>query len=258
MTSKKEQNESYSEFRKIKDKSDALKFLKERVPRPDSNIPYTPSDYRWMTMPLVAKLSESYHSFRNPFNIVSYIVDTLVMLCFIGGVILMALSGLWGWLLSWLFPISFRTQAVIFVVCLIGVTVTYLCNKAWAKPKQKAEQHFSEQINLAISVFEQELDPVSEWVENRYDIEKSSYKQPPPEYTYITPHEIEAAILQRKKEDQQPIDPAKESELEKILYEWKKVGRTKEGLNDRTHCILVDKKTLLEAPLLPGVQAYQE
>jgi hypothetical protein len=264
MTSKKEQNESYRAFKKIKDKSDALKFLKKRVPSPDSNLPYTPSDYRWMTMPLVAKLNESYRSFCDRSNVVSNILQYSLALCYHCGVL-----AVWLWLLGvfidfglFIFLIiplpSFRTEVTIFAVAVIGAAVTYLLNEAWAKFKRKTAQHFSEQIDLAMSVFEEELDPVSEWVENRYDIEKISYKQPPLEYTYITEHEIKSAILQTEKEDQQPTDTAKEVELGKIAYEWKKVGSTREGLTDRTHCILVDNKTLLEAPLLPGVNPYKE
>lgn len=44
----------------IKDEADALAFIKERLPSPVGKTYYTPTDYRWATMSLSARLVEDH------------------------------------------------------------------------------------------------------------------------------------------------------------------------------------------------------
>jgi hypothetical protein len=183
---KQKQRENYLAFMSIKDEFEALVFLTERIPNPAGNLPYTPSDYRWMTMPLVIQLRKTHTGFQNPFK--------------------------------------------------------------------RVAGDFWELDAFACALFSDPVDgmqPLTKWIDSRYAVEQGTYLRPPAEYTYITPEEIEASRL--ASEQPQPESPFLQ---EMKAWSWKKVGTTKEGRNTRTHCILVDKETGLEPPLLPGVKPY--
>lgn len=54
------QQKEYLAFMELKDEADALAFVKERLPSPIGKPYYTPTDYRWATMPLRARLVEDH------------------------------------------------------------------------------------------------------------------------------------------------------------------------------------------------------
>jgi hypothetical protein len=57
------QQEEYLTFKALKDQTEALTFVKNELPSPIGKSYYTPTDYRWATMPLRARLVEA-HSRR--------------------------------------------------------------------------------------------------------------------------------------------------------------------------------------------------
>lgn len=52
------QQKEYLTFMALTNEAEALEFLKERLPSPIGKPYYTPTDYRWATMPLRARLVE--------------------------------------------------------------------------------------------------------------------------------------------------------------------------------------------------------
>jgi hypothetical protein len=54
------QQKDYLAFREIKDETDALEFVKERLTGPVGKSYYTPTDYRWATMSLRARLVDAH------------------------------------------------------------------------------------------------------------------------------------------------------------------------------------------------------
>lgn len=55
-----ERHNDYLEFRGIKDENDALEFVNRTWPTPIGKTYYTPTDFRWATMALRARLAESH------------------------------------------------------------------------------------------------------------------------------------------------------------------------------------------------------
>jgi hypothetical protein len=121
--------------------------------------------------------------------------------------------------------------------------------------KQKDDAEFEKTVHLLVKTYVGETDALGDWVTSRYDIGRS----------YLLPA-IFSTSKEEAPEDWEKSDnlddiAARESKADSvidydILYYWKEVKPEKEPDDGRRHCILVDRVTHLEAPLLPGQAAY--
>lgn len=187
--------EEYFAFMAIKDQAEALDFLKERLSVSVGKSYYTPSDYRWETLPLKARLSETHRK-------------------------------------RWtMLRVIFRLKQL-----------------------QRENGKFHNLRSLVNDALYENRDHLRDWVGNRYAVPEDSYYFPDQFATTKEENEVWWELKDTLKSVETGLQIGKPLE---ILYYWKKVSPANEDPTDgRRHCILMDRKTQEEAPLMPGVNPY--
>lgn len=116
--------------------------------------------------------------------------------------------------------------------------------------RQKSNEEFEDIETLLVRTIVSATDHLGEWVKSRYDIGQ----------TYLIPDEFSDIEYLEIDNTLSLIEEDEENEMDsdyKVLYYWQEVEPDNEPANDgRRHCILLDRVTHQEAPLLPGQEPF--
>lgn len=119
--------------------------------------------------------------------------------------------------------------------------------------RQESDLTFKGNESVLIGVMVRKTDHLADWVESRYDNIGMSYTRADM-FSYAEWESPESWEKDNNLNDIQGSDANVDYE---VLYYWQEVKPVGEPTNDgRRHCILVDRVTHQEAPLLPGQEPF--
>ena len=122
------------------------------------------------------------------------------------------------------------------------------------KELQKEYDKFRNLQYLVREALEENGEYLRDWVENRYAVPEDSYMFPDQFATNEEEDEVNWKLNDTLKSLETGLQIGKPYNF---LYYWKKVSPVNEDPADgRRHCILMDRKTHEEAPLMPRVSPY--
>lgn len=119
--------------------------------------------------------------------------------------------------------------------------------------KDRSDETFEAIADMVVTQKIKKTDPLDDWVTSRYDNLGRSYLLPDP-FSYSREESPESWEEDTNLSNIEKNEAIRDYE---VLYYWQEVHPAGEPANDgRRHCILVDRVTHQEAPLLPGQEPF--